>query len=381
MTSEAGGRTGGAQHAAPLHESRHLSTLDRYVLRAWLRVFFITLLGFPLLVIVIDLTDNLDKYLNRGISKGAVALSYVFGMPETMFLVLPAAVLFATVFTVSTMGRHSEITAAKAGGVSFHRLARPMFGAAAVAFVLGLGLGELMPLAATRKAELLQESQLRSDDSRPNFVYRADGGWVYAVRWLALATAEMQDVILERAGTGPDYPTIVVAARTARWSGDARRWTLADGAIRYLMGPDRELAFRFDTLRSRVLVERPADLLARPKAPEEMGYFELGRYIDALERSGTDANKLIAERALKISVPFACVIIALFGAPLAMTGPRAGVAFGLAVALGTTFVDLLLFQLSRAVGASGALPPTLAAWIPNVAFGVAGGWLLRRTRT
>ncbi|HEX9703910.1 MAG TPA: LptF/LptG family permease, partial [Gemmatimonadales bacterium] len=260
------------------------STLDRYVLRAWLRVFLITLLGFPLLVIVIDLTDNLDKYMNRGIGKGAVALSYVFGIPETMFLVLPAAVLFATVFTVSTMGRHSEITAAKAGGVSFHRLARPMFGAAGASFLLGLLLGELMPLAATRKAELLLENQLRSDDSRPNFVYRADGGWVYAVRWLALTTAEMQDVILERAGTGPDYPTIVVAARAGRWSDSTRRWTLEEGAVRYLMGPDKELAFAFDTMRARVLVERPADLLARPKSPEEMGYFELGRYIDALER-------------------------------------------------------------------------------------------------
>jgi len=357
------------------------STLDRYVLRAWLRVFLITLLGFPLLVIVIDLTDNLDKYMNRGIGKGAVALSYVFGIPETMFLVLPAAVLFATVFTVSTMGRHSEITAAKAGGVSFHRLARPMFGAAGASFLLGLLLGELMPLAATRKAELLLENQLRSDDSRPNFVYRADGGWVYAVRWLALTTAEMQDVILERAGTGPDYPTIVVAARAGRWSDSTRRWTLEEGAVRYLMGPDKELAFAFDTMRARVLVERPADLLARPKSPEEMGYFELGRYIDALERSGADGNKLIAERALKISVPFACIIIALFGAPLAMTGPRTGVAFGLAVALGTTFVDLLLFQLSRAVGASGALPPTFAAWIPNLAFGAAAVWLLKKTRT
>ena len=367
-----------------------LSTLDLYVIRAWLRVFLITLLGFPVLVIVIDLTDNLDKYMNRGISKGAVAQSYVFGMPETMFLVLPAAVLFATVFTVSTMGRHSEITAAKAGGVSFHRLIRPMFGAAAVAFMLGLVLGELMPLAATRKAELLQEAQARSELYRYNFVYRGDGGWVYAIRNLQLGTGEMQDVILERAGTGEDYPTIVVAARRGHWSDTTRRWTLEQGAVRYLMGGPgteeggrgaRELAFRFDTMYSRVLRERPTDLLARPKAPEEMGYVELGRYIDALERSGTDAKKLAAERALKLAVPFFCIVIAFFGAPLAMTGPRTGVAFGLAVALGTTFVGLILFQLSRAVGASGALPPTLAAWIPNVLFGAAAGWLLRNTRT
>jgi lipopolysaccharide export system permease protein len=370
--------------------SRWPTTLDRYVIRAWLNVFLITLLGFPLLVIVIDLTDNLDKYLSQGIGKGAVALSYVYGIPETMFLVLPAAVLFATVFTVSTMGRHSEITAAKAGGISFHRLMRPMLGAAAVSFVLGLALGEVMPIAAEHKVALLEGAEVRSEQFRYNFVYRADGGWVYAVRNLQLSSAEMQDVILERAGTGPNYPTIVVAARRGRWADSTRRWTLQDGAVRYLMGGGgrgeeggeiRELTFTFDTLRARVLVERPADLLARPKSPEEMRYAELGRYIDALERSGSDAKKLIVERALKISIPFACIIITLFGAPLAMTGPRSGLAFGLAVALGTTFVDLLLFQLSRAVGAGGVLPPTFAAWVPNIVFGGAAVWLLSKTRT
>jgi lipopolysaccharide export system permease protein len=256
-----------------------------------------------------------------------------------------------------------------------------MFLAGGAAFLLGLALGEAMPLAATRKAELLQETQARTDQSRPNFVYRAGGGWVYAVRWLELSRAEMQDVILERAGSGPEYPTIVVAARRGRWSDTTRRWTLEQGAVRFLVGRDRELTFEFDTLRPRTMRERPADLMARAKSPEEMGYAELGRYIRALERSGADAKKLTVERALKIAVPFACVIIALFGAPLAMTGPRTGVAFGLAVAVGTTFVDLLLFQLSRAVGAGGALPPTFAAWVPNILFGVAAVWLLRNIRT
>src|SRR6266496_5060127 len=69
-------------------------TLDRYLLREWLRVLLITLLGFPILVIVIDLTDKLDQYMARGIKPGTVAFSYVFDLPEKMFLVLPVAVLF-----------------------------------------------------------------------------------------------------------------------------------------------------------------------------------------------------------------------------------------------------------------------------------------------
>src|SRR3954467_11807750 len=134
-----------------------LRTLDRYLLRDWLRVFLITLLGFPILVIVIDLTDKMETFLVRGLKPARVAVSYLFDLPEKMFLVLPVAVLFATVFTVGALGRHSELTAAKASGISFHRLVRPLFVAASAAFIGGLLLGEIAPVATARRLELLGE--------------------------------------------------------------------------------------------------------------------------------------------------------------------------------------------------------------------------------
>ncbi len=364
-----------------------MNTLDRYVLREWARVFLVVMLGFPLLVIVIDLTDNLNKYLRPGLSKSTVALAYLFGMPETMFMVLPAAVLFATVFTVGSLGRHSEITAAKASGVSFHRLVRPLYVVAVAAFLAGVLLGEVAPVASDRKAELLGEKLIRSTSSRYNFVYRADRGWVYAIASLQIATRTMTDLILEREGTGPEYPTIVLAAAQARYDtlgkgGGEGRWAFRAGTLRYLLGNDQELAFSFDGLRTRAtLQESPRDLLAEPKAPDQMRYAELGRYIDALARSGSDTRKLGVERALKIAIPFICIVVALFGAPLAVSTPRSGPAWGVGVSLATTFVALLMFQLAKAVGAGGVLPPTLAAWFPNLLFGVAAVWLLRRTQT
>src|SRR5258708_11341967 len=124
-------------------------TLDRYLLSEWLRVLLITLLGFPILVIVIDLTDKLDQYMARGIKPGTVALSYVFDLPEKMFLVLPVAVLFATVFTVGALGRHSELTAAKASGISVHQLLPPLFPPAAPAFGAALLLRAIAPVATS----------------------------------------------------------------------------------------------------------------------------------------------------------------------------------------------------------------------------------------
>src|SRR5919112_6355519 len=110
--------------------SRFGRALDRYVFAEFFKIFVTTALGFPVLVVVIDLTDNLDKYMNRKIPMGDIALSYLYWMPESMFMVLPAAVLFATVFSIGAATRHSEITAAKASGVSFYRIALPIFAGA-----------------------------------------------------------------------------------------------------------------------------------------------------------------------------------------------------------------------------------------------------------
>src|SRR6266511_2015324 len=123
---------------------------------------------------------------------------------------------------------------------------------------------------------MLGEKAIRSTSSRYNFVYRADGGWVYAIRALELRTREMTDLLLEREGTGAAYPTSVLAAQRAVYSDSGKvrpRWTMVRGTLRYLAGnePGGETAFEFDSMQTRTMTERPVDLLAEPKAPTKCG--------------------------------------------------------------------------------------------------------------
>jgi LPS export ABC transporter permease LptG len=358
-----------------------LRQLDRYVLEGWVRIFVLTALGFPLVSIVINLVDNLNKLLDRGLSMKEIAISYIYSIPENAFLVMPAAVLFATVFTVGTMGRHSELTAAKAGGQSFHRLMRPVFLAACAASALAFLVGELAPGATARQLEIQKAKQARPTRTRFNFVYRGDAGWVYTIRSLDVSHRQLKQLMFERQGTGLSYPGLVLTADSASYDNKLKAWRLRSGASRVIAGPGRQATFTFRTMRLNALRQSPADLLAEPKAPDEMRYAELGRYIDALKRSGNDANKLMVDQALKLALPATCLIIALFGAPLAVTSPRAGAAVGIAISLGTTVVFLLVTQITKAVGAGGVINPIVAAWFPNVVFLFAGLVLLAKVRT
>ena len=355
--------------------------LDRYILGLWLRIFALTVLGFPVVSILINLTDSLNKLLDRGLTVRQVVISYVYSVPENMFLVLPAAVLFATVFTVGAMARHSELTAAKAGGQSFRRLVFPLILASVFATGLAVVVGELAPGATATQLKIQKAQPEGPTSARFNFVYRGDQGWVYTIRSLEIANRKLKGLLFERQGTGIAYPGLVVTADSGTYDAARPGWRLWNGASRVIAAPDRQASFTFRSLRLRSFSQTPADLLAEPKAPDEMRYAELGRYIEALERSGNDANKLIVERALKLAIPATCLILAIFGAPLAITSPRAGTAFGIAISLGTTVFFLLLMQIARAVGAGGLINPTAAAWIPNGVFLLIGLGLLARVRT
>jgi lipopolysaccharide export LptBFGC system permease protein LptF len=112
-----------------------------------------------------------------------------------------------------------------------------------------------------------------------------------------------------------------------------------------------------------------------------MRYAELGRYIDAVRRAGSPTGKLEVQRAQRISIPVACLIIAIFGAPLAMAAPRSGTAFGIGVSLAATVIYILLFSIVTAMGDKNVMNPTLLAWMPNALFLVAGLVLMDRVRS
>ncbi|HVF41344.1 MAG TPA: LptF/LptG family permease [Gemmatimonadaceae bacterium] len=354
--------------------------LDRYVFSEFWKIFLSTALGFPLLVIIFDVTDHLDKYLAKNLAPRDIALSYFYGLPDSMFLILPAAVLFASVFSIGSFTRHSEITAAKASGVSFYRFIAPIFLGAIIASVGGLVLGELAPRATKKKLELLESQTISSTSERYNFAYSADAGRVYKIQTLHVERESIDGMTIERKGRGPSYPSYIVAANQAIYN-PLRGWKLLKGTMHVLSDSLHNVTYLFDSLQDRRFSERPKDLMLTPKAPADMDFRELGQFIQAMERSGADVNTLRVERMLKIVIPITSVIILLFGASLATSTQRGGAAYGVGLSLATTVIFIFLIQLTKGLGSNGLVPPEVAAWLPSLLFGVVGGVLFARVRT
>jgi lipopolysaccharide export system permease protein len=358
--------------------------IDRYVAREFLRLYGIFIISAPLLFVIGDWTDNIGKYTEQGLSVSRVALSYVYQMPLFISWSMPVAALIATVFTVSNMTRHSEMTAAKAGGMSFFRVLAMLPVLGVLLTGVGLGITELVPITTAMNREVLGQAEPRSDQMRHEFVYAGGDGNIYTIRRLSMAGRNIGGLTIERNGDRRDEhaPVVHISAREATWDTVAGGWTLRDGYHRSFVGDDHdERAFRFTSMQLRTFHETPEQLMARAKDPEEMRYAELGYFIDTLERSGGRPLKLMVERAQKIAIPAATLIIILFGAPLANTSARGGAAYGIGISLGITVVYMMMFRLTGSAGAAGMMDPLHAAWIPNVVFFLAAIGLLGRVRT
>lgn len=358
-----------------------MRTLDRYVLRQFFRIFCVCVLGVPFLFIVIQFTDDIDNLLRETVTRGDVFMHYVYQFPYHMLLAFPIACLIGAVFTISSMTRHLEITAAKAGGISFHRIVAPMFAASFGLSLVALALTEVIPDANRLSAEVIGEGH--TDGARLSFVYRGDAGRYYTIRRLTSGRGEIERIRIDREREGGGYvdPAYSIDAPRAEWDSAVGRWVLRDGTMRLLPERGRTLAFRFAELHQSEFTETPEELLAPPKEEDNMDYGELADYIDALERSGSDTRQLRVELNLKIAFPFACFIIALFGAPLANSSRRGGTSMSIGIALVTTMLFLMLTRIAEALGAGGLLPPVAAAWLPNGLFLAAGIYLNGKVRT
>lgn len=362
---------------------RILGVLDRYVLKQWLATFVLSVIGVPTVAVVIDLAERFSKLsVDRRIPLGDIFLGQLFLFPSKIAILVPAAVLFATVFTLNTMGRHSELTAVQGGGVSFYRLIAPMMVLAALAVPLDFEIQEIAGYSTARHDALHHDVNSAAMAHLGDFAFASQTGWTWAFRQMdhKEATGFGTGIMAQgpRDARGERW---IVAADSTIWNAVTRSWAIHRGTA-FLVSDSNVIAtFVFQGMQIRNFSETPGELMTERKAAEEMTTAELRRYLEQLKLSGGTPGGLAVDLPLKYAVPVACLVVALFGAPLAITNARAGAAVGLAIALGTTLTYLTGTQIMKAIGGKEILSPVLAAWSMNIFFLVIAIVLLARVKS
>jgi lipopolysaccharide export LptBFGC system permease protein LptF len=83
----------------------------------------------------------------------------------------------------------------------------------------------------------------------------------------------------------------------------------------------------------------------------------------------------------KIAAPLVTLVMAILAVPFALTMGKRGSLAGIGTAIGVAISYWVVEGVFAAMGNVNTLPPLLAAWSPDLLFGMAGAYLLLRTPT
>jgi lipopolysaccharide export LptBFGC system permease protein LptF len=170
-------------------------------------------------------------------------------------------------------------------------------------------------------------------------------------------------------------------AARAFWEASIHGWILENGWVRELKGDRVTTYMPFSVATFKQLNEEPSYFKKEVKPSEQMSALELRHYIADLSQSGFDVVRLSVQLYRKFSFPLIAFVITLIGIPFSFTMGGKGALTGVALSIGIAIVYWSTSSLFEAMGNLNQLPPALAAWSPDVLFGLAGTYLLLRIKT
>ncbi|MBM3532407.1 MAG: LPS export ABC transporter permease LptG [Alphaproteobacteria bacterium] len=341
-------------------------TLSVYVGRRFLYWFACVFLSLLALAFVFDLVELLRRVASRqqaGI--GIVIQLALLKLPTMAQLLLPFAVLFATMMTFWQLTRSQELVVARAAGVSVWQFLLPALVAAALIGVFRTTLFNPVASVLTQRYEQIEAQIFRGRTSL--LAVSESGLWLRQMSERGQAIIHAQGVSQQHMELidatvflyeGLDRYTGRIDAASARL--EQGYWLLRDALVS--MGdraPVREPTMRIAT---DLTLETIQDSFA---APETMSFWELPAFIEVLERAGFSAARHRLHLHGLLAAPLMLAAMVLIAATFSLRLVRRGGT--MAVAGAGIFVGFLVYfasDLIFALGLSGRLPVELAAWTP-----------------
>jgi lipopolysaccharide export system permease protein len=348
--------------------------IDRYILSELFKPFLAGVIAFMIIMISNTLYIFMELIVKSNIDPGTVGRMLAFNLPAIVVVTLPVAYMFATLLALGRLGRDSEIIALRAAGVSLNRIIASVILAAILISAIGWGLQEkVVPWANQQTVEILKNMMKREPlqaIKEKNFL-KTDGRNFYVQSIDRKKNILKKVYIMDQSKGG--HPQIITAETATR---KKTKWILNKGLLRKLDSQgfvDHEIRFE----RMEIEMELKPELIFNNNMDvRQVASGEAAKLIDEKRKRGEDTRRDEMDYHTKFSLPLATFFTILLAAPIGIRFSKMGNYFGVAISIALVFVWYLAYSTFTSLGATGTVPPVLAAWVQNLAFGIAGVLLL-----
>ena len=365
-----------------------MKILTRYVLREFLVPLFYCMVGFLSIYVLFDLFGSFSRIMEADVGFKTVVLYFCGYLAPYFHYIVPAALMLATLYTMWSFCRHSEIIAMRASGVSFLAIVQPLLAVAVLMAGAVVWVNESFVPMKSHWAEQMKRAKFDEDrlSRGDNIVFRNTKEcrtWNID-KFLDDDGEHLKDVRVTIDRPGGARLMSVTAAQADYLDG---QWWFTQPQVQHYDALGQERATPtpdLDALPVRCFdefKERPSDFVMQNRPWKHNSVRDRLRYMSMHQEMSDNARRdAVFDIWAQIMSPLACLVITLFAIPAGIASGRQSVFMGIIGALAMYFAFYGLVIGGMVMAKNGWCPPVLAAVLPYAIFlalGIRSFWRQR----
>jgi len=299
-------------------------------------------------------------------------------------IILPMALLLATMMTIGSFARTNELTAIKASGISMVKMTIPLLVVGVIMSVFSFYFTEEVLPAANKKRDLLKETFSARRNNQPlpeakktykyEFYYFSNPTTGYKFTHFQTSPPRGDRVVRYRFGDG----MLLETTEMKKMEFENGKWIMFDGVKRDFSRGGGYRGKRFYNDTDSYIKDTPDEMVATVGQAEELSHRELKEIMDKGRQRGEDVAKYESDLKFKYSLPVMNFIMILIGVAVTARSDKRGGAVFFGVGLLLVLLYWAVAQFLLVLGRSGQLSPMFAAWGGTVLFMIIGLLMYRK---
>lgn len=360
-----------------------MKIIDRYILKKFLTTFFFCILLLTLIVVVVDISEKTDDFVNSHLSAWRIFVDYYGAfIPRIDAMLFPLFTFIAVIFFTSKMADRTEVIAILSSGVSMRRFLLPYWiGGTFLALLLWLGYDSFLPKSNKQWSSFESKYIPSSLDyantfTGRNYYFRIDSNTYAGLRSFDTVLRSGNNFFVQKVQN--NQLVYNLRSDNIAWDTAKQSWRLGSVTERFLNGEKEQIKH---TVKMYMPYNfRPRDLRRDDFLKDRLTTAELNDYISLQQLRGAESlNDLLVERYNRDAIPASVIILTLIGAILSSKKVRGGSGFHLAIGVILSVIYIMFSRMSVVFATKGNFPPLLAAWVPNIVFGILTYYFYKRS--
>ena len=346
--------------------TRVFMLIDRYIIKMFLGFFLAGCVVFVTLFVAVDVMTNMMRFQP---STKALTEYYLYFTPSVLYLMIPAACLLGTIFTLSSLNKTNELVALFSSGMSLARISTPILLSVVLISAIAFWFNDRVAPILNQKKNYTLYVDIRKQPSlystvKTNKIWYRSNNILFNIKTLQAERAQAQGLTMYYFDGAWQLVQMLTAQEVAL-HGDT--WELKKGTVT-LFSKDNDLPMSQVFERKVISMgEDAGDLQSTAQTSESLSLRELRHFIQRNKEAGLETIRYEVDYHSKFGFAFAAFVMSFIGIPFSVSRQRSGgTAVNIGICVGLAFVYWAAYNSGITLGRHGALSPFAAAWIPNV---------------